>query len=54
MAEEIGDRGSPCQQGGVRRDLLDHVALAGAPGAKLNKVVVSLAQRDQPGEKQHL
>ena len=47
VAEEVGDRRRPGEQGRVRRELLDDVALAGAARAELDEVVVALAERDQ-------
>ena len=54
VAEQVGDRRRTGHEGGVRRDFLDDVALAGAPGPKFDEVVVPLAERDQPGQEQEL
>ena len=43
VAEQVRDRGRPGQQRRVRRDLLDHVALARAARTELDEVVVALA-----------
>ncbi len=54
VAEEVGDGGGAGQQRGVRRELLDGVALAGAARAELDQVVVALAERDEPQQEEQL
>ena len=54
VTEEVGDRCRAGEERCVRRDLLDGVALAGAPRPELDEVVVALCQRYQPRQKQQL
>ena len=54
VPEEVGDGGASRQQRGVRRNFLDDVALAGAARAELDEVVVSLGERDEPHQEEHL
>ena len=54
VTEQIGDRRAAREQSGVRRDLLDDVALARAAWAKLDEVVVPLRQGNEPHQEEQL
>ena len=48
----IGDRSSARQKSGIGRNLLHHIALAGAARPKLHEVVVPLRQGNEPHEEE--
>jgi hypothetical protein len=54
VVEEIGDRGRPSEEDDVGRKLLIGIALASTPRPEFDKVVVWLAQRKKPNQKQEL
>ena len=54
VAEQVRDRRRTGHEGRVRRNFLDDVALAGAPGPQFDEVVIPLAQGNEAGQEQEL
>ena len=52
MPEQVRDRRRTGHEGRVGRNLLNHIAFAGAAGAELDKVEIALAERNEAGQEQ--